>query len=234
MSLTRSMVVTSTVILAIAQQTASGQTQPPPLTKFAVHTYMVLVDVTAADRNGNSVAGLSASDFAVTEDEKPQQVVLCEYNAADSRLAYYVLGYYAVNNQADGQYRRIKVQVNSANVDKVDYRAGYYAIAMPATFTNNNPAAADPGFTPPVPFYKPEAEYTEAARKAKRQGTVSLFIQIDAAGRIMNGARVVHSLGLDLDEQALKAVEHWRFKPAMKDGAPVAVPVEVDVTFGLW
>jgi VWFA-related protein len=40
--------------------------------------------------------------------------------------AYYVLGYTSTNHLKDGHFRRLKVQVNRADV-KLEYRAGYYA-----------------------------------------------------------------------------------------------------------
>jgi VWFA-related protein len=40
--------------------------------------------------------------------------------------AYYVLGYTSTNHLTDGHFRRLKVQVNRADV-KLEYRVGYYA-----------------------------------------------------------------------------------------------------------
>jgi hypothetical protein len=40
--------------------------------------------------------------------------------------AYYVLGYTSTNHLKDGHFRRLKVQVNRADV-KLEYRVGYYA-----------------------------------------------------------------------------------------------------------
>jgi hypothetical protein len=40
--------------------------------------------------------------------------------------AYYVLGYTSSNHLKDGRYRRLKVQVNRADI-KLEYRPGYYA-----------------------------------------------------------------------------------------------------------
>jgi len=45
---------------------------------------------------------------------------------------------------------------------------------------------------------------------------------------------VARTLGLGLDEKAIEAVKVWRFEPAMKDGKPVAVQVNVEVTFRLY
>lgn len=36
-----------------------------------------------------------------------------------------------------------------------------------------------------------------------------------------------------LDEQAVKAMRRWKFKPGSKDGQPVAVQVEVEMRFTL-
>jgi len=40
-------------------------------------------------------------------------------------------------------------------------------------------------------------------------------------------------LGMGLDEQAVRAVSQWKFEPAMRGGQPVAVQLNVEVTFNL-
>src|SRR5208337_477275 len=52
-------------------------------------------------------------------------------------------------------------------------------------------------------------------------------------GRATN-IRVVHALGMGLDEKAIDAVRRWKFKPAMQDGKPVAVQMAVEVAFRLY
>jgi TonB family protein len=44
---------------------------------------------------------------------------------------------------------------------------------------------------------------------------------------------VQKSLGHGLDEAAIKAVRSWRFKPAMKDGRPVTVQINIEINFRL-
>ena len=51
------------------------------------------------------------------------------------------------------------------------------------------------GVSAPVPVFKPEPEYSEEARKAKYQGSVTLSIVIMADGSTSN-IRVVRPLGL--------------------------------------
>jgi len=88
------------------------------------------------------------------------------------------------------------------------------------------------GVTSPIPIYRPEPEYSEEARKAKYQGEVVLSVVIDAKG-LPTQIQVLHSLGLGLDEQAMKAVQQWRFKPGTKDGKPVPVIAQIAVNFRL-
>ncbi len=84
----------------------------------------------------------------------------------------------------------------------------------------------------PVPIYKIEPEYSEEARKAKYSGTVLLSIIIDADGNTRD-IHVVRPLGLGLDQKAIEAVSKWRFRPAMRNGRPVAVQAQIEVSFRL-
>ena len=88
------------------------------------------------------------------------------------------------------------------------------------------------GVSAPVLLYKKEPEYSEEARKAKYQGTVVLYVEIDSSGKATN-MRVVRSLGLGLDEKAMEAVKLWKFKPGAKDGKPVTVAATIEVNFRL-
>jgi TonB family protein len=77
-----------------------------------------------------------------------------------------------------------------------------------------------------------EPEYSEEARKAKWQGTVLLSVIIDDHG-IVQAVKVVRSLGLGLDENAITAVKQWRFKPGIKGGKPVPVNALLEVNYRL-
>lgn len=52
-------------------------------------------------------------------------------------------------------------------------------------------------------------------------------------GRLPRDVRVIHPVGLGLDEKAIEAVSKWRFRPGMKDGQPVAVMVTIEMNFRL-
>jgi protein TonB len=89
------------------------------------------------------------------------------------------------------------------------------------------------GVTSPRPIYDPDPEYSEEARKAKYQGNVILWALIGPDGRPRE-LRIARSLGMGLDQKALDAVAKWRFAPATKDGQPVAVQVNIEVSFRLY
>ncbi len=86
--------------------------------------------------------------------------------------------------------------------------------------------------SPPVLIRKVEPQYTKEARKAKREGTVLLYVEIGTDGAPTN-IRVERSLGLGLDEKAIEAVKEWRFKPGQKEGTPVPVSANIEVNFRL-
>lgn len=58
---------------------------------------------------------------------------------------------------------------------------------------------------------------------------LSLIVGADGPSDV----KVVHSLGLGLDEKAAEAVQTCRFKPATKAGEPAAVKAQIQVNFGL-
>ena len=88
------------------------------------------------------------------------------------------------------------------------------------------------GITPPVAIYRPDPEFSEQARKARHGGTVWLSIVIDADGHARD-IKVVRSLGMGLDEKAIEAITRWTFKPALKNGHPIAVRATVQMNFTL-
>src|SRR5436190_2553112 len=75
-------------------------------------------------------------------------------------------------------------------------------------------------------LYAPDPEYTELARRDRFQGAVVLGVVVGADGNARN-VWVVRPLGEGLDENAVATVSGWKFAPASKNGAPVAVIVNV-------
>ena len=91
---------------------------------------------------------------------------------------------------------------------------------------------AEPGVAAPVLVREVKPDYTADAMTAKVEGSVKLECVVTAEGSVSN-ARVVQALHPGLDAAALKALSQWQFKPGTKDGKPVAVRVEIEMTFTL-
>jgi protein TonB len=89
------------------------------------------------------------------------------------------------------------------------------------------------GVSQPVVLFAPEPEFSEEARKAKVAGNVVVYLQVDTNGRPTH-VHVIRGIGMGLDEKAVEAVRQYKFKPAMKDGKPVVVEMNVEVNFQIF
>ena len=89
------------------------------------------------------------------------------------------------------------------------------------------------GVSAPEVIYAPEAEFSDEARRAKYQGECVVSLIVDAQGNPQR-VQVVRHLGMGLDEKALEAVRQYKFKPAMLQGKPVAVEMDVVVDFRIY
>ena len=89
---------------------------------------------------------------------------------------------------------------------------------------------------PPAPdtrFQNVAPSYPEAARLRGETGTVGLELSVDAEGRV-TAVNVARSSGSPmLDAAARRAVVEWRFRPAARDGVPVAGSIRTSVHFRL-
>lgn len=86
------------------------------------------------------------------------------------------------------------------------------------------------GVTPPKGVYMPNPEYSEKGRRKKISGTVVVELVVTADGKARD-VKVTKSLEQSLDQQAIAAVQTWKFEPATKDGKQVAVHIHAEVSF---
>lgn len=85
----------------------------------------------------------------------------------------------------------------------------------------------------PIPLIQPEAEFSEEARGKKISGSCWFSLIVDAQGMPQNVQETQQS-GYGLDEKAFAALAKYRFKPAMKNGEPVAVNIKIEINFKTW
>ena len=84
----------------------------------------------------------------------------------------------------------------------------------------------------PIPLNPPRPNYTDRARNDRVQGVVRLRALIGVDG-LVKDVRLISHLPDGLDEEATKAVRQMRFKPATKDGQPVAFWITLEIEFNL-
>jgi periplasmic protein TonB len=87
--------------------------------------------------------------------------------------------------------------------------------------------------TAPKLIYAIDPEFSDEARRAKVQGACMVSLIVDVQGKPQQ-VRVVHHLGMGLDERAVAAVKQYRFKPATFKGTPVPVEINVEVIFRIY
>jgi TonB family protein len=92
---------------------------------------------------------------------------------------------------------------------------------------------ASSGANTPVEItFTPKPDYTDEGRKQKINGEVRLEVLFRSDGQI-HVVRVVQGLGYGLDEEAVKAAQQIKFKPALHEGQPVDSMAQVHIIFEL-
>jgi TonB family protein len=89
----------------------------------------------------------------------------------------------------------------------------------------------DQGVSPPAVVYEQKPAYPEAAKQAKIQGTVLLQCIVQTSGAC-DDVRITQPLdAMWLNQEAIRALRQWRFRPGMRMGEPVPVQVNVKFSF---
>ncbi len=100
----------------------------------------------------------------------------------------------------------------------------------PSPLPEDGPVYVVGGIEPPETIDAPAPRYPELARLAGREGLVVLQAVIDRQGRVRD-VRVLRGAPFGMTEAAAEAVRGWRFRPARRDGQPVAVYYQLTVRF---
>lgn len=115
----------------------------------------------------------------------------------------------------------------------VGYVVAAFAVVAAAQDTANVYRPGN-GVTRPRVMKDVKPKYTDEARAAGIQGTVVLDVVVQEDGKV-GEVKVAKSLDTTygLDDQAVNAMKQWLFSPGTKDDKPVAVRVEIEMTFRL-
>ncbi len=90
----------------------------------------------------------------------------------------------------------------------------------------------DGSIQPPQKVFYPSPRYTEEGRRERVQGVVILEAVIDEEGDVYD-VRVLKGLPLGLTESAVETARLWKFQPAVQNGRPVPVFLNLTIRFSL-
>ena len=85
-------------------------------------------------------------------------------------------------------------------------------------------------FEPPVPVRTVAPDYPADLRAAGTSGLVVLSCAIDDKG-VVTETKVAKTTNEAFNQAAIDAVGKWKFRPAQKDGKPVAIRISLPVKF---
>jgi TonB family protein len=95
---------------------------------------------------------------------------------------------------------------------------------------SGNPRRIGGGVSAPQLIYSVEPKVTKEARKAKIGGSVLVNCWVEPTG-LPSHVHVIRGVGMGLDDKAVEAVRQYRFNPAMENGKPVLVELNIEVNF---
>lgn len=84
--------------------------------------------------------------------------------------------------------------------------------------------------TAPVLIRAQDAEFSDEGRRANISGLSVVRLVIDTQGMPQH-IRTILPLGYGMDDEAVKAVQQYRFRPAKSEGKPVPVQITIEVNF---
>jgi TonB family protein len=121
------------------------------------------------------------------------------------------------NSDVELESPRTELSAAAPGITQLDFGPGVHHLS-------------EPGVVAPEEIYAPEPEFSEESRKEKQHGTVGIALAVGTDG-LPHDLRILCSSIPDSNEIAVNAIKKWRFVPAKKDGKPVPVAIEVDVSF---
>jgi TonB family protein len=136
--------------------------------------------------------------------------------------------------QIFGEREFYTLHVNAPNTSSV---SGSWILKFAELEENNThrngvlPPPGKPGdLSGPVPLHEVNPRYPPAQRQAGIQGEVVLYAIIRADGSV-DSIQVIRSLDLVLDKNSMEALAEWKFKPATRNGVPVALEAVIHIPF---
>jgi TonB family protein len=142
-------------------------------------------------------------------------------------------------------------QAEASLLELLDKRAARYADAIQEAFAREERERFDPpaeetaglidlstdeaadahaDLREPAPYRRLRPAYTDAANRAEAEATVDALVEVGADGEV-GRVKIVRWAGFGLDDAVASTVRQMHFRPAARDGQPVAVRVLLRYNF---
>lgn len=135
----------------------------------------------------------------------------------------------AVHADIKAEYQSEAARLHRGQLITLDCEGAGIVMGNPFLMNCSIPESAEERVTMPTLIFTEPALYSAAARQKKLQGSVDITLLVDKDGNPQN-VKVLHVLGEGLDEAAVEAVEHYRFKPAIDKNTGRAVAAEMSIS----
>ena len=164
----------------------------------------------------------------------------------------FIAAYPAAPTTADAQARLKQIQAELEQAEAELTMQDAHLSAIRSEYNGEPVRKVGGGVTAPMVIYQVEPQYTPEARKAKAAGMVVVQLIVDEQGLPQN-VHVIRGFGVGPDgkpdpklkkaaraaadgmnQNAVNAVKQYKFKPAMQDGKPVPVELNVEVNFQIF
>lgn len=96
--------------------------------------------------------------------------------------------------------------------------------------SSDESAGAHADLREPAPYRRLRPVYPDAASRAEAEATVDAAVEIGADGEV-GRIEIVRWAGFGLDDEVVSLIRRMHFRPAMRDGEPVAVRVLLRYNF---
>lgn len=129
-------------------------------------------------------------------------------------------------------WKWVSEHVSPKLTEKIASEHAQGTASLPANVYKVNPTGqhGGPRVTAPVLTLSRNAEWSDSGRRAHISGLSIVSLVIDTGG-VPQHIRSVLPLGYGMDEQAVKAVQQYRFRPSTFQGKSVPVQITIEVRF---
>jgi TonB family protein len=222
--------------IALSPNTGANSQAPPPATNASTDSVLTLISGTTPVYPDKALAAHTEStvEFSATISKKGE-ISSLKFAKADE-----IFRESAFDSVAQWRYEpflKNGVPIDVAATITLHY--SFNAAGEPQVQTKQHldlnavPMRIGSNVTAPRVTFQVTPTFSEEERKVKRKGEVLVSLWVDEKGKPVQ-VQVVRGLGNSLDQKSVEAVEQYKFSPAMQDGVPVLVKLNIAVNFQIF